>query len=96
VVILVLSHLQEVTLEFNKVVTQDQDIQVRNSQALAILEADQDQVILVSNSRWAVIQDHNLSKWVDTLEASISIWEYIQVVLLLQVSVLKCNSGLMQ
>jgi hypothetical protein len=84
VVIRAVSHQQEVTLEVNKVVTQDQDILVHNRQVLAILEADQGQVILVNNNRWVVIQDHSLSKWVDTLVDSLSIWEDIWVVLPLQ------------
>jgi hypothetical protein len=52
VVILVLSHPQEVTLELNKVVIQDQVTPLHNTQALAILvEANRDQVILVNRNR---------------------------------------------
>jgi 1,2-phenylacetyl-CoA epoxidase PaaB subunit len=76
VVILVVSHLREVTMELNKVVIQDQATQVYHSQFLVILvAADQDQAILVNHNKWVVMQEHNLSRWVVMQEHILNKWE---------------------
>jgi hypothetical protein len=62
-VTLVLSHLQEVTLELNKAVIQDQVTLLHNSQVLAIqVGTNWDQVILANRNRWVVITEHSLNR----------------------------------